>query len=98
MADRFCGTDELCYWTVTKTRTNAQVSGGMRLRNVAFGKREADRLGCFTQDDSGAPIYATNAQGKTRAMGILNAVGTSPCMVVFTDIYDAHEGLPGTVK
>ena len=55
---------------------------------------------CPAQGDSGGPAYRKRTDGKVYAVGILSGslpIGVA-CDALFTDIWDAHYGLPGTVK
>ena len=67
-------------------------------RNVVEGYAGGNT--CPTHGDSGSPIYQNRSDGKVTAYGILS--GSLPlvisCHIFFTDIRDAFDGLPGSIK
>ncbi|MFI6394942.1 hypothetical protein [Nonomuraea sp. NPDC050540] len=101
--DKFCVGGafggELCGWTVNRLRMNVKYSGGAVARNVL---RAAKTGKCVRAGDSGAPVYVHNSRGNIIAKGILTGGGGNgnvftPCRAYVTDIWDAHEGIAGTV-
>ncbi|GAA0922714.1 hypothetical protein [Nonomuraea longicatena] len=107
--DKFCTggafSGELCGWKVNGLRITLEYNGGKRkMKYAARGTKEGK---CSMKGDSGAPVYSVNNQGKIVPRGVLHGgsgggsdgIGgdNDPCIVYFTDIDDAHIGLPGTL-
>ncbi|WP_283134947.1 S1 family peptidase [Rhizohabitans arisaemae] len=102
--DRFCSggisTGELCGWEVKMVGVTVNYGGGKVARNVIFAQKRGQ---CLVGGDSGGSAYTVNSSGKIVAKGIVsggwgNGTASSPCRGFFTDIWHAHDGLPGVLK
>ncbi|WP_444951749.1 hypothetical protein [Micromonospora ureilytica] len=101
--DKYCVgghvTGEKCNWTVYSTGINFKHSDGATARNVVRSFYRNDGV-CTIGGDSGGPVYTVRSDGKVAAKGIHHGHSSnsvSGCMQVFTDIWQAYYGLPGSL-
>jgi len=107
VGDQYCTggavSGELCGWTITTVGTDYTVQNGyygnvytVTSRHVTAGTKAGS---CAQNGDSGGPVYTVRPDGEIAAKGVINSGGTSgsTCTSLFTDIYDAYYGLPGTL-
>ncbi len=87
-----------CDWVVNLVRSDIKYSNGEVVRNVSQGGRSGP---CAIKGDSGSPVYSYGSDGRVTARGIFSGLGTGgwrvPCVTIFTDIWDAYHGLPGSL-
>lgn len=96
---------EILSWTVDWNAGNWKYTDGTVVRNVSASSKYG---WCIRGGDSGGPVYSTGT-GSTIAYGIISGGSggggdfyaqepyESRCRLVYTDIYDAYAGLPGTI-
>ncbi|MBY8872020.1 S1 family peptidase [Micromonospora sp. PLK6-60] len=101
--DKYCVggrvTGEKCGWTVYAKGYNFKWSTGEIARNMVRSYYRNDGV-CTIGGDSGGPVYTVRSDGRVAAKGIHHGKATNSvtgCMNVFTDIWQAYYGLPGTL-
>ena len=96
----------MCGWTVSNVGINHTYSDGEVLRNAVQSSYKQGW--CIRPGDSGGPVYTVRSDGKVAAKGLINGAGggggdyyggaTDPCIMWFTDIYQAYYAFPGTIQ
>jgi len=107
--DQYCTggsySGEICGWKVDFVSIDRYISGKWKRNIVVSYYRQG---WCTRGGDSGGAVYTVNSDGNVAAKGIHNATygggsdayggALDPCSEVFTDIWDAYYGFPGTLK
>jgi hypothetical protein len=96
--DSFCtggrSSGELCGWTVGVAGIDTQYNTGEWVRNVAAGYKSGT---CASLGDSGGSVFTLYGDG-VAAKGIISGLSDFlGCTVVFTDIQNPVQGLPGGI-
>lgn len=93
---------EICIWTVTGVYQNvAYWDGGVfkgTARNVITTQYRYDG-NCVIGGDSGGSVFGIYDAQSVIALGIISGRSTllSGCSVIYTDVWDAYVGLPGSI-
>jgi len=111
--DQYCTggrvSGEQCGWRVVVDAPGLYYynGSGETARKVWRGTKRGH---CIQGGDSGGPVYTVNSNGSVAAKGIISGVTGfgggdsfagatgSPCVNVFTDVWDAYYSMPGDIN